>query len=528
MFRTDRAVTGCASVGACAAVLASAVLMMIPALVNGAPFVFWDTAFYYAAGDLITALDPRAAIVSLQNDPELLTRTVSSAESDRLLDRAATHLGARSVAYALFLDRATALVSMWGAAFFQCLFVAACLWAALRLVFGRAVTPWKFVILSLVLVAATPLFIYAPLLMPDILAATMIVLVAAQFVAHENAGPIGRIALAAAILVCLLVHPSHAPIAALFAAVAAGIRLLQTRRLGDAGRPTAWVFGVIASGIAVNASLDAYAEHRLGRDLQRPPLLTARVIDDGPGRIYLAAQCKSSPYEVCKFADRILAVPESAGNLMVFGLTAKDGGVFLAEEIGVAEKLNAQNLAFARDAVLASPERQIVASVSNFLRLLVSFRPVSWPGTELTFTYESYAGARGWVGMSKLLAYLPTRERCARTPSAWCGAVPLKSLRFLYYPVVGMAGLVLFAGVLRLLLRQESLSRLDSIDLFITLVCTGMLVNALVTGVVGGPFDRYQARVIWLVPALAGALLLFSRQKLDLRGALTAWRARPV
>jgi hypothetical protein len=502
--------------------------MMIPALIHGAPFVFWDTALYYGAGDLITTPDPRMAIVPLHNDPDLLARVVSAAERDRLLDRAATHLGGRAVAYALFLDRATAFASMWGTAFVQCLFVAASLWIALRLVFGRVVTPWKFLVLTVALVAVTPLFVYAPLLMPDIFAAAMIVLIAALFTAYARLDGVGRGAVAAGIFVCVLVHPSHAPIAALFAAVAAGICYLHRRRIGDVRSPAIWVVGIIASAVIVNVALDAYADKRIGRDLQRPPLLTARVIDDGPGRMYLVEKCRTSSYEVCKFADRILGIDQSAGNQMIFGLSLEQNGVFMIEDVGVAERLNQQNLAFVRDAVLSYPFRQIIASTANFLRLLVSFRTVTWPGTELSFTYQDYATARGWVGMNKLLAYLPNRETCSQHPAALCGRVPLKPLRFLYYPIVGLAALVLLAAALQFLLRHRTLASLDRIDLFIGLVCAGIVVNAFVCGVVGGPFDRYQARVIWLVPALAGAVLLFSREKLDLRGAFAARRTRPA
>jgi hypothetical protein len=86
--------------------------------------------------------------------------------------------------------------------------------------------------------------------------------------------------------------------------------------------------------------------------------------------------------------------------------------------------------------------------------------------------------------------------------------------------------LVLIIAALRFLLRRGlKQSRFDRVELFIGLICVGVVVNALICGVLGGPFDRYQSRVIWLIPAVAGALLLFSREKLDVRAALAEWRS---
>jgi len=50
---------------------------------------------------------------------------------------------------------------------------------------------------------------------------------------------------------------------------------------------------------------------------------------------------------------------------------------------------------------------------------------------------------------------------------------------------------------------------------FAGLVIAGVMLNAAVCGVLAGIFDRYQARVVWLVPmlALVGGLKLHSAQQ---------------
>jgi hypothetical protein len=51
------------------AVILGAFILMLPAIFNGRPFIFWDTASYLAVGKLILAADPTAAIVALENNP---------------------------------------------------------------------------------------------------------------------------------------------------------------------------------------------------------------------------------------------------------------------------------------------------------------------------------------------------------------------------------------------------------------------------------------------------------------------------
>jgi hypothetical protein len=42
----------------------------------------------------------------------------------------------------------------------------------------------------------------------------------------------------------------------------------------------------------------------------------------------------------------------------------------------------------------------------------------------------------------------------------------------------------------------------------VVLILLGVVINAVVCGAVSGPHDRYEARVAWLVPFVAIALLL--------------------
>ena len=82
-----------------------------------------------------------------------------------------------------------------------------------------------------------------------------------------------------------------------------------------------------------------------------------------------------------------------------------------------------------------------------------------------------------------------------------------------------LMGLVFVEVLLRFLGVRGSLKKvvLSSRDGAPLLLVFGLLMflifNALVTGAVSGVFDRYQARVIWLVPAIALLVILGLRSE---------------
>jgi hypothetical protein len=46
----------------------------------------------------------------------------------------------------------------------------------------------------------------------------------------------------------------------------------------------------------------------------------------------------------------------------------------------------------------------------------------------------------------------------------------------------------------------------------VEIIFIGVVLNAAICGVLSGPYDRYQARVIWLVPFAAALALYRQRQ----------------
>ena len=154
---------------------------------------------------------------------------------------------------------------------------------------------------------------------------------------------------------------------------------------------------------------------------------------------------------------------------------------------------------------------QIFTSTRNFVKQLLVFRVDFW-GSELSLTAEKYRSYIGWLGGTELTQLLPNIDKCNQRPNEPCGALQLSSLRIPHYAsaFLGFAFLAWhFLAISRKPLRP---SQLAAHDVFIIICLGGIVANALVCGILAGPLDRFSLRVIWLLPALAGAMILFFGQ----------------
>lgn len=504
------------------AVILGAFILMLPAIFNGRPFIFWDTASYLAVGKLILAADPTAAIVALENNPALIAAPPTQAERQALLDVAASHLGARGVTYSLFLERGLELLSFRGVAFLQCLAVAATLYLALSWIWTTGLRAWTFLLICAGVALFTSGGIVANLLLPDIFAAALLLLIALLFTGWSGLSKTAALAVFFGLWLVLAMHPSHAPIAMVMTVAGLLLVWLRSASLRSALRPAALAIVAIVAAAVLSAGLKAVADRAVGTPLERPPFLIARVIDDGPGRRYLESSCDPAQFEICKYKDRVLSQKYFAGDSVLFRREIEGGGVYMIEPIEVRERLRAQELAFAREAVLTYPLDQLRASAKNAARLLVQAK-LDEIGSQLTYSYQNYAAAIGWSGTDAMLDSLPGIATCKQNPRARCGNLNIRIVRLVDYASFLLGAAVLAWVAAGFIARHRlSVSKLDTVDAFVLMILVGVVVNALVMGALAGPFDRYQTRVSWLLPAIALAVAVLSPDKLLSPRALLA------
>ncbi len=455
-------------------VLALLVANVWPALYNGQPFFYADTSAYIRGIDAgFHRLIHRSTAWS-QNE------TGTSASLSSIHDKAV--LSGRSIYYGALLYLGDLSGRLWPVAFMQSAVVLIAIAFTLR---ALALFTWlRLTILSLVLAAVTPMPFFVSLLIPDIFAAITILAIA-NLLMDDCRKPLWPTILWTALLsAALLFHVSDMLIAvALFALWTPTALLLRVRL------PRVSLIAILCSlavGFIGEAIFRVGVEKLIGEPPLRPPILMARLIADGPGYRYLRKSCPASGFEVCRFLDRLPLDLDQ----FVWSTNVSDG-VFAVSDPDTRRALSNEQYRFAWAVFRFDP----LGEVADFVRRA---------GAQITrigyeeFNYDS--GAHGFFR-----THLPEGYYNAMTGTrAWKDGVPGKVLSFIAILATSVA---LFYVAYVLIIRRAALVRSRPLLIFVSLVCAGVLVNGAVCAL-SATHDRYQTRVIWLIPFCAMLLYL--------------------
>lgn len=445
-------------------------LLLWPLILIGHPAYFFDSTSYlhggtYAAGYVtqhITTLPPPAGSEGAD--------AFASASAP-----AAQARGARSIPYSVaawllaWPGDSMALLAMVQSA-------AVAFQIALLSALAGTVSRRRFAAGVAALALASPVAVFANYAMPDIFAG--IGILAAATLTVER----GRLSRAARWLVMLLlvvsatVHASHLPllVGLIPVCLAAAWRLEPAPRVYGT---TLLALRLAAPPLAAIALTMASAWVGYGQAslaAKRFPLTLARSIEDGPARWLLQDECRRPRYAVCE----------------VFGTDIPDTvTAFLWKPTGLDGRATPEQFdrirAEEQEIVLRAARRyrwaQARSLAGNIWRQLVTFG--------FADTYVDQQVVRDRSGEISL------RTR----PAPLAQSV----LRVLGWTTV--LSTVLSIAALPLLFRRL---RPDGRALVAVCAC-GLVFNAVICATFSGVADRYQARVIWLVPLLA--LLLAMR-----------------
>jgi hypothetical protein len=484
-----------------------AALLLVPALVAGGPFVFYDADTYYEAG--------RWAYAQL-SDSLGLAPVVEAVPG--VAHSALAPLAGRSSAYGLFLYLTASLGGLWATSAVQAA-TAAWILHALARAFAPAAPRGAFAALIVTLTGGASLPFFAAFAMPDLFAglgaaaAILLLLFPDRFRSAERLGLWGFTAAAMA------AHQTHLAVGLVLAACGGVLLLAAGAGPGRASSRAAAVFAAAAVAASVNLLYAAFVHARTGEPLLRPPFVTARVLADGPGRDYLRAACAhGAGFELCRFRGQRLDSSDR------FLWSARPGqGVFSVADAAERRRLAAEQVRFVAGVLIHAPLRQASASARNFLDQATSVS-VDEP---LTHRGDILASPE-WRG-SRLATLTRAVSRCAR--EAACPAPPLVPLKLLHGLVLALTG----GWAAWRLSRRDVLegARRGGVDspagrvlAAVVLVVLVLAANAAVCGVLSGTFPRYQARLIWLAPALAvlcGFALPLGARRADRPTLLNAW-----
>jgi hypothetical protein len=436
-------------------------LLLWPALLNGYPIVFSDTGTYLSqAIHLYVGWD-------------------------------------RPAFYSLFMVALHWTLSTWPVVLAQA-FAAVWMLDRVRQVFfpvlPRAALPLFFLVLAL----ATGLPWLISRLMPDLFTPLLVLALAILLLVPERLSARQNLVLSLAAVAMTAVHQSNVPLAIGLLVVLMPLRgwLGAAVPLGTVGLLRLAAIPVLA--LAALAAVNLAAHGKFSPSPFGNVFLLARVIYDGPGMRALERECPRADWRLCGQLGRF---PDNSDDF----LWLEDSPL---NRVGGAKMITAEATAIIIAALRAEPWAEASAVLDNAVQQLRLFSPGdglhAWPATVTpwiardfpAFERRGYEDARQNRGALAVPGWIETADR--------------------FSAVFGIAGL--FGVFLWELFRRSPRARSPRVGLCAA-VLLAVLGNAVITGGLSGPHDRYQSRVIWLPAAI---LLLLLADRLAQPGARIA------
>lgn len=448
-------------------------LLTLPALLNGAPFIYFDSGAYLEHADRALQFLSRGA--STPENPAFPWGSRGRLGTDDDLV-----IGGRSIYYSGFVAAGTAVLGLAAVPVAQALVLASLLVAAFRVARPGAptvVTAATAVLTSAVLALLSSAGFFASLIMPDLWAGMMILAVALLFASPSPPTLAARLLLGGVMALAVLFHTSHLLL------LSAMTVLLAVARVRSAWRErVAWgrllvPAAAVACGLAGQVAFAAAVKAVTGRPPVTRPFVTAHLVELGPGTRLIQATCPDSGFALCPYADRlptdwISFLFETDARRGVFQAVPPEVQRALAEEQGRFALATLRSEPFA---TLGGVARDGVAQLWH---LSVDDVPLT-------------AANAGFVRSS----FSSEVEAALRASSIWARPWFAPALTRLIQ--VGTAAAAVALVALALVGR---LPRAGPAATIVALCLLGWVLNGLICGALASPYGRFQARVAWLLP----------------------------
>ena len=479
-----------------------ALILSLAALWNGQPFFYPDTPTYLRGAEMgVTRVLGPAALkpwlpVSKQTGSFSTLVSATEPEAFRPLKPLTSIsdsvvLSGRSVYYGALLYAGYLSGNMWLTVAFQALCVAYVLQLLMARLWGLGT--WQVVVVVAALSLLTPLGIYTGFLMPDVFASLVILTMGMLAVYWQQLPRIHRWVLSMLLLFSLCAHASHLALAAPLLGILLVARLLVARWRGLSAASLAafalCIVGALGAELAFNKAVTA----SVGAPPLRLPHPMARLIDLGPGTAYLKQHCPESGYAACAYVQNY---PTNWDDFLFSNDSAK--GAFALADASTKRRISDEQLRFVVDVFRFDPIGVAGGVALDVLQQLGLFR-VDIGG----YNQRILSMYKGRVPDS-IFSDMQSSRAANQSPfNQWLTVAT-------YAMVLGsMASLIWWrlqrAGS-RASVAWTSLQQLRLAD-FMWIVVLGVIGNAVVCAVLASSMDRFQARVVWLLPFMALAML---------------------
>jgi hypothetical protein len=485
----------------------AAAMLLLPAILWGRPFVFYDTPNYWGWGrDIWEALQhawprsgqPWPAERSLYGW-ELGAHGASPAELRFNL----TLITARSAFYATPFYLLTRLGGLWLVAVLQ-----AGLTAWVVKVAVRAILPdsagLTYIGIVAVLAVASSLGFEAAYGMPDLYGG-LAVLAAPILISYwPRLGPVARLGLLAVVVYAVLAHAENG----LNVAAAVVIGALLHRRIDKSWTSALRRAAPTALALAISLILAATGAMVLrtafGQPVRMAPFPASRVLADGVAQRYLHEACPRVGLAACDLADSAPADPEYY--LWVYPLVRPHPAhasvpavydLFQFRRVTDAEVDQRERFVNEQGRLLLGALR---TDGLDEARAVITRGAIAFINFGVNPDFDSLQGLlqERTQRRQQTVAITPGGIGCVRFGGAACGRFDLGQIVPWQYGMVIFSLVLLSAGMV-----HRPAAPMGDFGDFLLLVLSLVLANAFLCGSVSGAYDRYQARVEWLIPFCA-------------------------
>lgn len=458
-------------------------------ILNRGPFWFPDTSAYIRGADgAVVALTGHKSEWSDHVTVNAVHSSGADSSADPLppmrTDR--VPLAGRSIYYGMIIYLMLELGGPWGALFGQSLLVGAililCSRPALRALFKNGDAPktylWHVVGAITLASALTSLSFYTMMLMPDVFAGLGIMILVTLTVFGQWTLRWEYVLLT---LCCCAILAFHSANIAISIGVGVCALLLGLTKFGPGFRQL-WIYPIVL--LAAGLSVVVYSrgvEWALGERPISPPFLTARLLAAGPGGQFLYKHCPAYQGPLCRFRH---ILPQDSDTLL--WSESATNGIFMVANKAEKTALARGDTLFFFDVAKAYPAEVIAVSSRAILQLMGSF------GLK-NFNYSV-------PNLERFTRKLPTDMRTSMVRSrAAQGEMPVAAWSVL--TILSTVGsLMILGGVLTKAIRRHD----ELIVQLVLLTLAGLLTNAVVCGALSKPHERYQMRLVWVLPLVAG------------------------
>jgi len=470
-------------------VLGGAACLIVPAVLNGVPFTYYDTVSYIARPDGVLRMLQR--LVGIEPPPRILS--LEELTAVRPEDHPVAHRG-RSMFYRMFGWGAHVLGGLWPIVVLQALLVSATVMILWRRVLGWRPGP-AFVAAMAALTVLTPLGYFTALVMPDVLSGLMVLGAGLVLLAWHRLSRGERVFLGLLLLFSAASHATHV----LIGLGLLGLALLLWWPLRRAGTPLRPAGAAVLGGAVVVALLlellmiEVY-NRRAAAPMVTWPHITAGLLDSGPGTEFLRRNCPEAGFVMCEHLDRLPMFWID----FLFDDTDEVRGIYAIASPAEKRAISAEQIAFLRAVMADDPGGMVLYLVDQTARQLVRF------GMDDAMIPPGY-----WFDVTRGGLTDGLAERVEASPlhnAPW-----LLDVLGAITHATALAALVAALVAVRRMRRDGVAPEARLAVALVLVLLAGLFLNAMICGTIAAPYDRFQARLIWLWPLAAMILLHLSR-----------------